>query len=512
MSNIDKLASELKSLITESNDRKPKPYDTDAEVVRVEGDTLWVHIPGGVEETPIKKTINAIPGDKIKVHIAGGSAWISGNETAPPTDDRQAIYATNIAITADGKADDALNDAERAKLAADSAEISAKDAQSNASIAKTAADTSLRSVSIVEDVVGTLKWINDHSIYKLTEDTSPLDGKLYFLGYDKWELTKDIEISEESDYYTITSNLVEVPTKDYIYLYYELVNDVYIKTSDQEPQLNKAYYTLIGTLVDNPVVEDLNIYYNRIDAYQSVNVSKDADPTHLHLYEIDSVEEAVANYVSSHIALVDDGLYILNDDSGYKVLIRNNGIDIISDTNQLVAHYGSDINFDSHREYTIGNENTYFKYFDSDDDGIADAIQIKATSITIGDTIVESNIEEVNSNISDINTSLVNHAEVINSALTEISKYQGYIIINPEEPSISVGSSPYSFLKILPSKLSLVNDNIEVVYLSNERLYAPSAVVTNLYMQTINAETGETLGNVGWVMRSNGHLSLRPMK
>ena len=88
---IDKLAKELKSQISASDDRKPKPYDAQAEVLRVEDGIAWVHIPGGVEETPVRLTINAKKGDMVNIHVANGSAWIAGNSTNPPTDDSTAI-------------------------------------------------------------------------------------------------------------------------------------------------------------------------------------------------------------------------------------------------------------------------------------------------------------------------------------------------------------------------------------------------------------------------------------
>lgn len=71
----------------------PAPYDTSATVVRVEDDTLWVHIPGGVEETPVRKTVNASAGDEIQIRVGGGRAWAVGNATAPPTDDTRANAA-----------------------------------------------------------------------------------------------------------------------------------------------------------------------------------------------------------------------------------------------------------------------------------------------------------------------------------------------------------------------------------------------------------------------------------
>lgn len=79
----------------------PAPYDTSATVLRVEGDTLWVHIPGGAEETPVQRTINASPGDTIQIRVGGGTAWAVGNATAPPTDDTVATAAAAQATEAE---------------------------------------------------------------------------------------------------------------------------------------------------------------------------------------------------------------------------------------------------------------------------------------------------------------------------------------------------------------------------------------------------------------------------
>ena len=72
-------------------------YDTTAVVKRIEGGTAWVHIPGGVDETPVKLTIDAHAGDTVQVRVSGGSAWLVGNASAPPTDDKKAIAAQEAA-------------------------------------------------------------------------------------------------------------------------------------------------------------------------------------------------------------------------------------------------------------------------------------------------------------------------------------------------------------------------------------------------------------------------------
>lgn len=68
-----------------SSKSKTSAYDTEATVTRIEGGTAWVHIPGGVDETPVAMSVDAHPGDKVRVRVGGGTAWLVGNDTAPPT-------------------------------------------------------------------------------------------------------------------------------------------------------------------------------------------------------------------------------------------------------------------------------------------------------------------------------------------------------------------------------------------------------------------------------------------
>ena len=86
--------------VLNNKDKGPKPYDTTATVVRVEDGVAWVHIDGGVEETPAELTINAVKGDRVKVRLVGGQAFLIGNGTAPPTDDRVANNALGVAAGA----------------------------------------------------------------------------------------------------------------------------------------------------------------------------------------------------------------------------------------------------------------------------------------------------------------------------------------------------------------------------------------------------------------------------
>ena len=107
MSKFDRTVRTLSEVIRTPQKSKTSPYDDTAEVKRVEGNIAWVHIPGGVDETPVQMTINAKKGDVVHVRVANGRAWITGNGTAPPTDDRTAIVARTMATAAQGTADNA---------------------------------------------------------------------------------------------------------------------------------------------------------------------------------------------------------------------------------------------------------------------------------------------------------------------------------------------------------------------------------------------------------------------
>ena len=111
---MNNIAKEITDALRNASKKKTSGYDTTAVVTRVEGNTAWVHIPGGVDETPVKLTINAVAGDTVQVRLSGGRGWLTGNVTAPPTDDKQANIATY-------KADNATFLANMAQKIADTA-------------------------------------------------------------------------------------------------------------------------------------------------------------------------------------------------------------------------------------------------------------------------------------------------------------------------------------------------------------------------------------------------------
>lgn len=105
---IKDMAEAVKATVKQQE--RTSAYDTPATVRRIEGGTAWVHIPGGVDETPVRLTISCKPGDTVQVRVGGGSAWLVGNATAPPTDDTGAKRAEQAAKAAAGTATDFVTD------------------------------------------------------------------------------------------------------------------------------------------------------------------------------------------------------------------------------------------------------------------------------------------------------------------------------------------------------------------------------------------------------------------
>lgn len=278
------ISKDLVEVIKSADKKETKGYDTQATVTRVEGSTVWVHIPGGVDETPVKKTVSAKEGDVVQVRVSGGSAYLMGNASSPPTDDTTALLATEYAKSANMAAESAVQSAktaadaaadavatansvrdiaDEAKAHADEAKEHADDAAEAAEGAAISANSALTQLSIVEDVVGTLNWISEHGTYMLTRDSQIVPEKVYF---------------------TRTGS-----------------------GTSQDPY--------IYTPVIEPKEEELGMYYELV------------------------IDDAVSTYIAMHLALTEEGLYVMNQKNKWKVLIANDGVYIIDDRNKKVAKY-----------------------------------------------------------------------------------------------------------------------------------------------------------------------------
>lgn len=305
---------------------KPKTaaYDTEAKVIRIENGTAWVHIPGGVDETPVSMTINSREGDTVRVRVSGGKAWLVGNDTAPPTDDMTAIYATHVAEGAQKTADTAKEGAEAAWQYADIAKGAADAANTAAGQAREAADNALTNLSIVEDVAGTLNWIQEHGSYILTEDETVQPDTIYF----------------------------------------QLINGDYVPIAQPDPEADPA---------------DEGWYVLDVSDSQADYIMAHLAVTSAGLWVLPTTRMAEVPVVDSDDDTIidsdDDTIVVWAEDpqhaSGYKVLLSGDGMTVYDGTGAAVAFYGDTM--------TIGKSTGNHIFIDSDSVDIHDGTRTRAS-------------------------------------------------------------------------------------------------------------------------------------
>lgn len=271
MSNVDKIAKDLAGIIKSSDSKATAPYDTKATVKKVENGTAWVQIPGGVDETPVQMTLNAKEGDTVQVRVSGGRAWITGNGTNPPTDDTRANQAYNIA-------DSAIVDAQRAKNAADNAEASAADAKATADAVHGIAVEAKQDAEDAEAAAGQAQISAENA----SEYAARALGNLSTVQ----SVTETLNWITAHGTMTLTTDTSLDPTHVY-----------FVRDNNGDYEVGNYHYSV----VTEPDVADISTYY------------------------VLSIDESLNNYVGTHLAVTSEGLWLLPDAGGNKVLIATGG-------------------------------------------------------------------------------------------------------------------------------------------------------------------------------------------
>lgn len=258
---------------------------------------------------PLSKQIASAVDDAAVAKMAADSAQSSA---------ARAKFASEEALRS---ADSAAESANNAKTDADLARSEAQAAKDSATQASGHASAALRQLDIVENIVGVLDLLQKNGDYTLTADDAPEDAKWYFIrsgsGTDadpyrysvvsdlqkEYLLTQDVTVSDDKTYYTRTGEGTE--------------EDPYVYTEVEEPR-----------------DEDLATYYEYTNS------------PHMHgYYELVGIDEAIQNYVSSHMVLANDGLWLQPDDTSAKVHISteagNEGVIIYGTDGTILASYGS---------------------------------------------------------------------------------------------------------------------------------------------------------------------------
>lgn len=425
---FNKTARDFADALKHVGSSKTSPYDIQAEVKRIEGNTAWVHIPGGVDETPVQLTTNAKKGDVVQVRVSGGRAWLYGNVTSPPTDDTVANKAQKTAAVADEHATNAVTSAMLAQQFADTAKNAADDAQRDANIANSLlnqmeiaaeeADTTLTGIyqdarnaeesaqtaydsasqamyqlGVVEDIVGVLKLVADNGVYAVTQDTKVKEDKWYFTVdgtavsaptgdphhqglYERtngiYSLTQDTTVISGKTYYTILASLITMFPYDY-YL-----------TDDTDIVGGKTYYTRSGsgtqqdpyvyTEVETPVTADIGSYYELTNS-----------PAKHHYYQLESIDQSITNYVADHLVYANGVLSIQNGTTRVSLSTDPNSGLTFYNNGQQVAQYGASATIGDPTNYHITMTNNRLSFYS---DSVTEVAYIDGDQLFIKKSVV----------------------------------------------------------------------------------------------------------------------------
>lgn len=298
---MNQIASDLYKALTESDERKPKAGDVKATVIREEGDTVWVKFPGGEDETPVQKTNNATVGDEVMVRTADGRAWILGNNTNPATDDTEAKKASHKAVEAFDAASFAAAAAETAQVAADSAVRSAEIANDNAVAAQSSAYAAQSSAIAAQSYA-------DQALHnsEAAQDSADATQNYAYMAMSQLGIVENIV------------GVLDLVAK----------NGEYQVTTDTTVQPDKWYFTRSGTDPDY--------------IYTIVN-NPTGNPSIQGYYELVNIDAAIKNYVSSHLVLDENGLWLQHGRSNTKLLLSaSGGVILYNQNNDPIAQYGAE--------------------------------------------------------------------------------------------------------------------------------------------------------------------------
>ena len=387
------------------------PKEGTCEVVSRDGEgTVWVRLPGNDFDTPANggTLASVTAGDSVRYRIEGGRLTIIGNGSDPSAGsstvlviERTANDAMDVATRAEGDAqraavaaEGAERDASRAATAAANAETSAGQAATAAGAAQASAGQAATSASAAQNSAGQAATAAtnaqtsagqaassasaaqssasaaESAAQQATTNASEALRQAGLATTAASEARTDAQEAKQSATQATTyanSALVQLSAVEDVMGVLDWVTEhgTYSLTTDTAIDPSKVYYTRTGSGTQS-------------DPYIYTAV---AEPTASGLptyYEL-SIDTALSQFVASHLALTDAGLYVLKDASSYKTLLSDTGMTIYDPQGVAVATYGESTTFATDRDWTVGSSQAFIFY-----DASENTLQIGGANVTIG--------------------------------------------------------------------------------------------------------------------------------
>ena len=357
------------SLLVASPKEEPVSYFKGV-VQQTQGSKAYVLIDGGVSLWCDAMDVKALADDRVRVEVRKRKATLIANYSHPVTDDALANdayglaqVANNAASDAQAAADDAIEDAGLARQAAEraasdassaaqsasEAATSAADAQTSASNAQASAQTAAQSATQAVADAGRAATAAENAEGSAAEASAQATAAA---GSASDAASSAATAAGEAQRANQMANgaLAGLSTLESVIDTVDWFAQHKKASTDTTVNPDKDYYTFdaaTGTL-------------------SKVEPEGTENPSQQGWYELD---EAISNYVASHTAMTNDGLYVVGLSNGWRVLVSTGagdyaaGIFLIDPTGVIAqATTATGTTFDSGRPYYIGDEDAYIVF------------------------------------------------------------------------------------------------------------------------------------------------------
>ena len=355
------------------------PVDTiktySAVVSRIDDEgVVWVYLAGSNKETPVASASAEVKnGDNVNVEWRNNKLYIAGNVSNPSAGVTRVKVTENVANTA---IQDASRANEAANIAFDSANVakdSAVQALTSATEASASAMDAKKSARDADEAIyGTISYRYTHEVggQSVTEIVyQRIDGTYYYLDGDD-EIVVDESALDRDAYDAIIvvrdENGLDADLRAAVSMVTDIrgyAEDTYnyaVQTANtagsaigQLGEIEKVVQTLSWirehgeySLTTDTEVQSGKWYFEynaSSNSYELANPNPDANPSSLGLYELTSVDESVSNYLSTHLALSSDALWVQMDESAYRLKVSANGIYLCNEIGDYIAQYTTSV-------------------------------------------------------------------------------------------------------------------------------------------------------------------------
>lgn len=380
----------------------PRQNEGVATVTRKNADgTTYVRLPGSTIDTPVNGTMTASVemGQTVGYRIDSGRLSVTGNASDPaagPT------FVSNRVAPVMARANEAHGLAERAKEAADAAEV-------DAGRARVAADQAVADAGIAKGAADAAQGSADAAARAAAD--ADAKAELARAGaQEAWDWADEAHtaaIDAQGDASAARASAARANTAAGDALaQLSTVQDVigtvtwlaehgsFEPTRDAAVDPDKTYYVrtlpvgaLLADHLGRGIVTDAGAQLVAAarampDGWLYLPVAEPVDADIGSYYEL-TVGEAVSHYVASHLALTDAGLWVMKDSEGYRVLVANDALRVVDPEGHVVSVFGEQIVLDSSRPQRIGGDGAFVEWYDSDGDGHPDRLRVVADEVTI---------------------------------------------------------------------------------------------------------------------------------